>query len=260
MPAISQGPPPPRRWSPLRNQFQHFACWLRSAAVLLFRLEVHPMQFVCEPPGPWAMPYLAVPGAAILRCISAGHAGRSEMNGRLHLVHPAGDDIALALLHRVEPLLRHKSGIALFRGTEFDVEHVGASENSVSVALSIRQVTVTPPSPICGAGTEPYDDRNVIIVLCKGVSSWERSRQNRRCRPRNLETISSARPCKKRLPRVRAPNHISSTKGKRQEAVYSLKRTIRTRLRQDNDAGGTVGRPVGCLSQHGDRHDGFNST
>jgi hypothetical protein len=27
MPAISEGSPPPRRWSPVRNQFQHFA-WL----------------------------------------------------------------------------------------------------------------------------------------------------------------------------------------------------------------------------------------
>ncbi len=38
MPAISEGSPPPRCWSPVRNQFQHFA-WL---APLLFRQEIHP--------------------------------------------------------------------------------------------------------------------------------------------------------------------------------------------------------------------------
>src|SRR3954470_16119669 len=56
-------------------------------------------------------------------------AGRDDVGDRrLELVLPAGDDVALAVHHRLEAALRDVGRVVLLRGAELGVHHVGALE------------------------------------------------------------------------------------------------------------------------------------
>src|SRR5690348_32627 len=56
-----------------------------------------------------------------------GDAGREDIgDGRLQLVLPAGDHVALALHHRREALARDFGGVVLLHRADLGVHHVGA--------------------------------------------------------------------------------------------------------------------------------------